>query len=1504
MVTTSFTALRRLAGFALTLMLFALWLSVQAMGQSTPMVTATSAVGLSHPTGWGTIQQTALDANGDWLVVDYANGALYEFPANGGPAITLAGDTPSASLGGGYQNPGIAIDPGNNLYLEANWNNCVVMFPWNGTSWTGLNDGGANPLSPSNPTTTICTNSGKGNQPAAWAQYGLSDSTGLQGGWFQPWGIGIGNHENLIWGTNSGGAGTAIESLTVNGAWSNPKPNTFDWIPISGLTARPVAVAQDPEGNLYFVEDYTSSSFLPGVYEIPATATNGQFTSDCGTPKGGPYTGSSCLTRVDPNLPAVTSVVTDSHGNLYISDSQVGVVMVPNPSGTPQTSSAVVLTSVPAGGQVSIDWARNLMYVPTKQKQTNGQADVAKVGFGYAELGQSAFGTATTAGANVIFSFNGSVTPQRAVILQDGASSSDFVISGGTCAMGTAYDAGSTCLETVQMTPHSVGSISGTLLLQQTQPVAAGQPGASAVVAASGSTPAWSFSNGVLTLNAANSFVAGQPISFSGAPAGSNLAPLNGHEMSVLAANSTSFTVSTSLVSACASGEANCPSATDTINVTGEEYATVASMLLHGTGVGSLVQTGPALESNLGGSLMLPSQIAVDAQGNLYVADAGLKKVLEYPAGSDTSTTPASIGSGLTSPSGVAVDGAGDLFIADSGAGAVYEIPMIASVSAPQGQMTLLSGSISGKPLGDNLRLAVDSLGDLYVADPGNGRVVELRNFNATGPLAPSVTVLTAGFTAPSAVAVDSNNNLYVIDGANLFELQGGFGAPMTLLNSLSGATDVAVDASGAVYVTSAGSTMRIPYVGGALAPGSATSLATAVTSPTAVAIDKLGNVYLTDGAAEDVHVVQANGTLTFAPFTSPDQSASLPVTVTNVGNAPLNITGFSATNPTVDTVSVTDWTTSDISCLGNPISAGATCQFDVNLAPGAGEEGALSSQISLVDDDQNHPVVNATGTAAALGGATTSATVASTSEVVNTSVTVTVTPSSTSGTPATPTGTIALTYPTWVVKAVNGVQTIVPQSDTVTATLDDKGTATFALAPVLAGADSFAVQYIGDRVYGRSTKTVTAAVAKSAITGIGLPTFPDPTDVVLPFVVAGTGGGTTPYSGMTAFQYNFIMNVNTAAGVPTGNITVMDNVTSCPPGTSPSGVGAANCNLPGYATPGGYSGVACPNSVGAGVLPIANAGTVTGAQASFPTSCLWFVPQGVTYSPVMYTHYIHPEYSGDANFLPLKGSVSTLFQSVRGPIVQITQAGNASSQTVAPPLTVQNGATASMDLTLTSVLGYGAAAYNAQLNSTHFPLSLSCDNLPPHSQCAFTYPVPDPNFPNSVDITCPTDTQSGNLTNLANGSEQCTQGQVTLTLYTNVSAGTTLSENAIGAPVTLAAIFGFGILGLFFRRKAFEKGRMMLMVLLMFVGGALAVSITACNTTTLTPQSSLSTPSGSYAMTVTAKAVGSFCSPSPGGAGDNCIVPGSGSATNNGILVYGSGVQVSLPFYVNVTVQ
>jgi hypothetical protein len=120
------------------------------------------------------------------------------------------------------------------------------------------------------------------------------------------------------------------------------------------------------------------------------------------------------------------------------------------------------------------------------------------------------------------------------------------------------------------------------------------------------------------------------------------------------------------------------------------------------------------------------------------------------------------------------------------------------------------------------------------------------------------------------------------------------------------------------------------------------------------------------------------------------------------------------------------------------------------------------------------------------------------------------------------------------------------------------------------------------------------------------------------------------------------------------------------------------------------------------------------------------------------------------------------------------------------------------------------------------------------------------------------------------------------------VAVGTQTSQIAPAAPLTFAAMFGFGMIGLFFRRKLGQQGRLLLILCMVILSGALAGSLTACNTTNLSPASVLQTPSGTYAVTITAQQVGSQVISQPTGP----------------VTIYGSENQVSLPFTLNVTVQ
>ncbi len=282
-------------------------------------------------------------------------------------------------------------------------------------------------------------------------------------------------------------------------------------------------------------------------------------------------------------------------------------------------------------------------------------------------------------------------------------------------------------------------------------------------------------------------------------------------------------------------------------------------------------------------------------------------------------------------------------------------------------------------------------------------------------------------------------------------------------------------------------------------------------------------------------------------------------------------------------------------------------------------------------------------------------------------------------------------------------------------------------------------------------------------------------------------------------------------------------------------------------------------------------------------------MPQNVSYTPITSTHIITPVYSGDTNFLPYSGQVATTFIAVRSPAVAITAAPAS--------VTVKAGSSTSTILTLNSVLGYGFLGAGATLNDYQFPVALSCSNLPAHTTCTFTY-SPDASLANyglttgtgtsgpatAVNIIC---------TGTVAPNDDCAPAlPVTVTINTDVAVGTTVSQISRTFPLTYAAMFGFGIFGLVFRRRIGKNGQMILMLVLVLIGGAMATSLTACSTTNLSTAAVLTTPaSGSapYQVIITAQQVGS-----------QVVTPSGGNPTT----VYGSQNQVSLPFTLSLTVQ
>jgi Ca2+-binding RTX toxin-like protein len=277
---------------------------------------------------------------------------------------------------------------------------------------------------------------------------------------------------------------------------------------------------------------------------------------------------------------------------------------------------------------------------------------------------------------------------------------------------------------------------------------------------------------------------------------------------------------------------------------------------------------------NLGGvsasSLCVPQGVALDGAGNLYVADTGNKRALEYDSplttdavadrvfGQGGSFTSRAINLGGVSasslfyPYAVAVDGAGHLYVADGSNHRVLEFdsPLTSDTVADRvfGQPNFVTppiacntGGVSASSLCEPTGVAVDGAGNLYVADHFNDRVLEYdspltadtaadRVFGQGGSFA-SADCNKGGISAgslcgPFGAVVDGTGNLYVTDYLNNRALE--YDSPLT--------TDAVADR---VFGQDGSFTSGTCNKGGR----SAGSLC----EPTGVAVDGAGNLYVAE---------------------------------------------------------------------------------------------------------------------------------------------------------------------------------------------------------------------------------------------------------------------------------------------------------------------------------------------------------------------------------------------------------------------------------------------------------------------------------------------------------------------------------------------------------------------------------------------------------------------------------------------------------------------------------
>jgi len=307
-----------------------------------------------------------------------------------------------------------------------------------------------------------------------------------------------------------------------------------------------------------------------------------------------------------------------------------------------------------------------------------------------------------------------------------------------------------------------------------------------------------------------------------------------------------------------------------------------------GTGSGKDTVAGDTIAS-----FNQPTGIAVDGAGNIYVSDYGDNLIRKISAtgivstiagnGNQGSLNGLDTASSFNGPTALALDAAGNIYVADDNNNMVRKIGTNGMVSTYAGSDStgLINGPAASSALFGPTGVTVDANGNVYIADAGNN-IIRMVNTSdsvstyagSTNEAATNGPLLSASFNNPTGLAIDKSGNIFVADMLNgmIREISPSTGMVTTLAGSGDTTASVngtgtaasfyfpnslAVDGSDNVYVTEyatnlirkVGPTGVVTTFAGSGAAGQADSTGTSASfnGPSGIAVDKSGNLYVAD---------------------------------------------------------------------------------------------------------------------------------------------------------------------------------------------------------------------------------------------------------------------------------------------------------------------------------------------------------------------------------------------------------------------------------------------------------------------------------------------------------------------------------------------------------------------------------------------------------------------------------------------------------------------------------
>ncbi len=262
-----------------------------------------------------------------------------------------------------------------------------------------------------------------------------------------------------------------------------------------------------------------------------------------------------------------------------------------------------------------------------------------------------------------------------------------------------------------------------------------------------------------------------------------------------------------------------------------------------------------------------PGAVIADAAGNLYIADSGDNMVRRVDAGTGIITLYAGTGiaglSGdggaataaqLRGPGGLAMDAIGDLYIADTSNNRVRKVDTHGVITTVAGSSNTFSngvgdgGAAISAALSFPTGLGLDSAGNLYISDTGNRRVRR----------------------------VDNNGTITTFAGNGLLGSVGSVGDGGAATSARVTPAGLNLDAAGNLYIADSGNNLirkvsggNITTVAGSGTEGYSgdTGTATKATlrAPGAVAVDDSGNIFIADSGNQVIRLVSSGKIITIA---------------------------------------------------------------------------------------------------------------------------------------------------------------------------------------------------------------------------------------------------------------------------------------------------------------------------------------------------------------------------------------------------------------------------------------------------------------------------------------------------------------------------------------------------------------------------------------------------------------------------------------------------------------